>query len=301
MPESSLHEPLLRWYDAHRRVLPWRRATVSGWEVMVSEVMLQQTPVTRVLPAYEAWLARWPAPGALAADSPGEAVRMWGRLGYPRRALRLHAAATTIEARHGGVVPSAYDDLRALPGIGDYTAAAISAFAYRRRHLVLDTNIRRVLSRALAAEEFPPRHLTRPERERATSVLPDDPETSARWNVAVMELGALVCSARTPRCGHCPLKQQCCWLTAGRPAHDGPPRRGQPYAGTDRQCRGRILAALREAEGPVSTATVDATWSDPEQRERALTSLLDDGLVVRVGQDAFALPFGRQQARVERP
>lgn len=290
MPESSLHEPLLRWYDGHRRLLPWRDPTASGWEVMVSEVMLQQTPVTRVLPAYEAWLTRWPVPGALAADTPGEAVRMWGRLGYPRRALRLHAAATTIEALHDGVVPSAYEELRALPGIGDYTAAAISAFAYRRRHLVLDTNIRRVLSRALAAEEYPPGHLTRRERERAASVLPDDPETSARWNVAVMELGALVCSARTPRCGHCPLKEQCSWLIAGRPAHDGPPRRGQAYAGTDRQCRGRILAALREAEGPISTATVDATWNDPEQRERALASLLDDGLVVRVGQGAFALP-----------
>ncbi|MGH3508198.1 MAG: A/G-specific adenine glycosylase [Nocardioidaceae bacterium] len=290
MPESSLLAPLLRWYDDHKRVLPWREPTVGGWEVMVSEVMLQQTPVARVLPAYEAWIARWPTPAGLAADTPGDAVRMWGRLGYPRRALRLHAAATTIDAVHDGVVPSAYDELRALPGIGDYTAAAVSAFAYRQRQLVLDTNVRRVLSRVLTAQEYPSTHLTRGERERAASVLPDDPEVSACWNIAVMELGALVCSARTPRCSACPLQRQCSWFAAGRPPHEGPPRRGQDYPGTDRQCRGRILSALREAEGPVPAATVDATWNDPEQRERALASLLDDGLVVRLDQGAFGLP-----------
>jgi A/G-specific adenine glycosylase len=290
MPVSSLHAPLLSWYDEHRRDLPWRHDGVDGWRVLVSEVMLQQTPVARVLPVYEAWIARWPVPGALAEETAGEAVRMWGRLGYPRRALRLHAAAVVIEADFDGVVPTAYDELRRLPGIGDYTAAAVSAFAYRQRTLVLDTNVRRVLARAVGGTELPPTHLTRAERQRAADLLPDDPETSARWSVAVMELGALVCTARDARCTRCPLAEQCAWHQAGRPPHDGPPRPVQTYAGTDRQCRGRILGLLREAEGSVTAVDIAACWSDTVQRERALTSLLDDGLVVNAGQDAFRLP-----------
>src|SRR4051812_28257272 len=141
---SDLHEPVLRWYDDHARDLPWRRPDASPGSVMVSEFMLQQTPVARVLPVHEQWLLRWPTPADLAAEPTGEAVRAWGGLGYARRALRLHAAATAIVERHGGAVPSAYDDLIALPGVGDYTAAAIASFAYGRRHVVLDTNVRRV-------------------------------------------------------------------------------------------------------------------------------------------------------------
>ena len=149
---SRLHEPVLEWYDVHQRDLPWRRPEAGPWAVMVSEYMLQQTPVARVLPAYDAWLRRWPTPVALAAEAPGEAVRMWGKLGYPRRALRLHAAATDIVARHGGAVPTDHAELLALPGVGDYTAAAIAVFGHGQRHVVLDTNVRRVLARAVAGE-----------------------------------------------------------------------------------------------------------------------------------------------------
>ncbi len=213
---SLLHEPVLRWYDAHARDLPWRRPDASPWSVMVSEFMLQQTPVARVLPVHEQWLTRWPTPADLAAEPTGEAVRAWGRLGYPRRALRLHAAAVAIVDRHDGEVPPAYDDLLALPGVGDYTAAAIATFAYGRRHVVLDTNVRRVFARAVQGVEFPPASVTMAEREVALELLPEDVPTAATWSVAVMELGALVCTAANPRCtalpGRRPLR-----LARGRP------------------------------------------------------------------------------------
>lgn len=286
---SELHEPVLAWFDANARELPWRGESATPWSVMVSEFMLQQTPVSRVLPKHAEWLERWPTPADLAADEPGEAVRAWGRLGYPRRALRLHAAATAIVERHGGEVPSSYDDLLALPGVGDYTAAAIASFAFGRRHVVLDTNVRRVLARAVSGVEFPPTSVRKAERELAASLLPDDEPTAAAWAVATMELGALVCTATNPSCSACPVSHECAWRAAGRPAYDGPPRRGQTYAGTDRQVRGRLLAVLRDAPGSVSQARLDAAWAEPVQRERALASLLADGLVVRV-DDRYALP-----------
>src|SRR5690242_8151205 len=174
---SELHEPVLRWYDEHARELPWRGEQASPWSVMVSEFMLQQTPVARVLPVHAEWLRRWPTPAALAAESTGAAIRAWGRLGYPRRALRLHAAAMVIVERHGGEVPASYDDLLALPGVGDYTAAAIASFAYGRRHVVLDTNVRRVLARWVEGVEFPGRSPTRAERDRALDLLPEDAAT----------------------------------------------------------------------------------------------------------------------------
>ncbi|HEY0890387.1 MAG TPA: A/G-specific adenine glycosylase [Nocardioides sp.] len=287
---SSLQAPVLAWYDQHQRDLPWRTATATPWSVMVSEFMLQQTPVSRVLPVHAAWLERWPTPAALAAEPTGEAVRAWGRLGYPRRALRLHAAATAIVERHDGEVPSSYDDLIALPGIGDYTAAAIATFAFGRRHVVLDTNVRRVLARTLGGVEFPARSVTRAERDLAASVLPEDEPTAATWSVAVMELGALVCTAAGPRCEDCPVATLCAWRTAGRPAYAGPPRPTQAWAGTDRQCRGRLMALLRESHGPVHRSVLDGAWEKADQRERALAGLIADGLAVQVGPDTFALP-----------
>ncbi len=287
---SDLHAPVLGWYDEHARDLPWRSPSASAWSVMVSEFMLQQTPVARVLPVHAAWLDRWPTPAALAAESTGEAVRMWGRLGYPRRALRLHAAATAIVAEHGGEVPAAYGELLALPGIGDYTAAAIASFAFGQRHVVLDTNVRRVFARAVSGVEFPPASVAREERDLAADLLPSDDATAATWAVAVMELGALVCTARDPRCDDCPVSDQCAWLAAGRPAHDGPPRRGQAWDGTDRQCRGRIMAVLRDADGPVHSSRIDAAWADAIQRERCLAGLVADRLVEVAGPSAYALP-----------
>jgi A/G-specific adenine glycosylase len=287
---SELLQPVLRWYHEHARELPWRGAGASAWSVMVSEFMLQQTPVSRVLPVHEEWLARWPTPADLAAEPAGEAVRAWGRLGYPRRALRLHAAATAIVERHGGEVPASYDDLRALPGIGDYTAAAIATFAHGRRHVVLDTNVRRVLARTLQGVELPGPSVTRAEREVALEVLPEDDATAATWSVAVMELGALVCTAAAPRCRDCPVQDLCVWRAAGHPAYDGPPRKVQTWAGTDRQCRGRLLAVLRDTDGPVHRSALDAAWSEEAQRVRCLASLVEDGLVAHAGPDTYALP-----------
>ena len=289
MPTSVAHPKILPWYADHRRVLPWREPGVGGWAVLVSEVMLQQTPVSRVLPAYGAWMQRWPTPSALASDTPGNAVRMWGRLGYPRRALRLHAAATLIDVEYEGEVPAAYDELRRLPGVGDYTAAAVAAFAYRQRAIVLDTNVRRVLARWRTGVQFPPRHVTSIERDLAGGVLPKDGEVAATWSVALMEVGALVCTANCPTCAPCPLRDTCAWRAAGYPAYDGPPRRAQSYAGTDRQCRGRILALLRESDDPVPASAVTSVWGDPTQRRRALASLLEDGLVVE-NDETLALP-----------
>ena len=287
---SGLHKPILRWYDHHARELPWRSATADAWSVMVSEFMLQQTPVARVLPVHEEWLERWPTPGALAAERPGEAVRAWGRLGYPRRALRLHAAATAISDLHGGMVPDSYADLIALPGVGDYTASAIAVFAHGKRHAVLDTNVRRVLARVASAREFPGPSVTKAERSLAESLLPPDDPTAATWSVALMELGALVCTATTPRCGECPVSELCAWRAAGHPAYDGPPRRGQAWAGTDRQCRGRLLAVAREHEGAVHRSRFDAAWRQDDQRARCLATLVADGLLAQVSPDTYALP-----------
>ena len=287
---QDLVEPILQWYDEHARDLPWRRPDASAWSVLVSELMLQQTPVVRVLPVHAAWLERWPRPADLAAEAPGEAVRAWGRLGYPRRALRLHGAAVAITEQHGGEVPASYDELLALPGVGDYTAAAVAAFAYGRRQVVLDTNVRRVLARAVSGVEFPSRSVNRAEREVAAALLPQDPPTAATWSVAVMELGAVVCSAERPRCPACPVRDGCAWQAAGAPPYDGPPRPVQGYAGTDRQCRGRLLAVLRDAPGAVEKARLDQVWDDDTQRERALVSLVADGLAVVTAEGRYALP-----------
>jgi A/G-specific adenine glycosylase len=286
---GTLDDSVLAWYADHARDLPWRGPDASAWSVLVSEVMLQQTPVARVLPVHAAWLHRWPTPADLAAEPSGEAVRAWGRLGYPRRALRLHTAATAIVERYAGDVPDSYDELLTLPGVGDYTAAAVAAFAFGRRHVVLDTNVRRVFARALAGVEFPGVSVRRAERDQAAAVLPVAAPVAAAWSVAVMELGALVCTSANPRCAECPIASQCAWLAAGSPAHDGPPRRGQGWAGTDRQCRGRLLAVLRDSVGPVHRSRLDAVWADAAQRERCLQTLVGDGLVTQAAADTFSL------------
>lgn len=290
MPASVVHEPVISWYAEWARPLPWREPGLDGWHVLVSEMMLQQTPVSRVLPVYSSWVARWPAPHALASDSVGQAVRMWGRLGYPRRALRLHAAAVMIDELHDGTVPRSYDELRALPGVGDYTAAAVAAFAYQQRTVALDTNVRRVLSRLLSGVALPPLGISAGERRLAEQVLPDDALAAATWSVAVMELGAVICTARSPRCGICPVSDQCAWRQLDYPGESSRTGRSQSYVGTDRQCRGRLLALLRGSDEPVPRQLVDAVWGDGPQRQRALRSLLDDGLVVKAGEDALALP-----------
>ena len=290
IPGADLHSPVIDWFDDNARDLPWRHPEAGAWGVLVSEFMLQQTPVSRVLPVYEQWLARWPRPADLAAEAPGEAVRAWGRLGYPRRALRLHGAAVAITERHGGDVPSDHAQLLALPGIGEYTAAAVASFAYGQRHPVLDTNVRRVLARAVTGVRYPPNATTAAERRLARALLPDDDRTAARWAAASMELGALLCTARNETCVRCPIAAQCAWRLAGKPEHDGPPRRGQTYAGTDRQVRGKLLALL-QAHAPVPQADLDRVWHEPVQRARALDGLVADGLVEPLPDGRYRLPL----------
>ncbi|MDT4936724.1 MAG: A/G-specific adenine glycosylase [Pseudonocardiales bacterium] len=278
------------WYDLAARDLPWRAPGTSPWAVLVSEIMLQQTPVVRVLPAYAAWLQRWPTPADLAADSPGDAVRMWGKLGYPRRALRLHECAAQIVARHRGAVPSDVTELESLPGIGAYTARAVAVFAFGHRHPVVDTNVRRVIGRAICGRAGAGVPSTARDLRTVEAVLPDDPRAAARTSIALMELGALVCTARTPNCTACPLESACAWLTAGRPVYEGPTVRPQRFAGTDRHVRGLILDVLRAELGPVSRAQLDATWHDAQQRDRAIDSLLADGLLVKRSDGTYTLP-----------
>lgn len=247
---SQLHTEIISWFTANARDLPWRKADCSPWGIFVSEIMLQQTPVVRVLPVWEQWMARWPDPAALAAEPSGEAVRAWGRLGYPRRALRLHAAATAMTADFGGTVPRTAAELLTLPGVGTYTAAAVASFAFGRREAVVDTNIRRVHARAVTGKALPAPALNAAEMRLAVDLLPDDDAASVAWNASVMELGALVCTARSPLCEVCPVRRHCAWVAAGRPVPDYVPK-GQSWAGTDRQVRGALMAVLRHARYPV--------------------------------------------------
>jgi A/G-specific adenine glycosylase len=276
MPD--LATPLAEWYRDNARDLPWRRPGFGAWGVLVSEFMLQQTPVNRVVPHLERWLTRWPTPTALAADAPAEAVRQWANLGYPRRALWLHRAAVEIRDRHDGVVPRDVDHLLALTGIGDYTARAVAAFAYGDRHPVVDTNTRRVLARAIdgRSQPGPP---SRHDLAAMEALLPDDIRAAAVVNAAAMELGATVCVARVPRCEACPVAAQCAWRAAGYPDTGDTRRRQARYEGSDRQARGAVLKILRDAAAhAVPLAEVVPDWPDAGQRDRAIDSLIADGL-----------------------
>ncbi len=281
-------DDVLAWFDHSARDLPWRGETRDPWAVLVSEVMLQQTPVDRVRPVFDAWVTRWPTAAALAVDPPGEAVRMWGRLGYPRRALRLHATAVAVVGRFGGVLPDTYDGLVSLPGVGDYTASAVLAFAHRRRVPVLDTNVRRVLARVTTGSQLPTTSApTKAERAAAKELLPVEPEAAAHVSEALMELGALLCRSRRPSCSECPVQDSCVWRALGSPT-SAVSRRVQPkFEGSDRQARGAILAVLREADGRVPQSQIDGIWPDAVQLQRARDSLAADGLVVFADGDVM--------------
>lgn len=286
----DLLAPLLDWYADTARALPWREPDCTPWGILVSEVMLQQTPVQRVEPVWRRWLERWPTPPDLAAEPSGAAVRAWDRLGYPRRALRLHGCAVAITREHAGQVPDTLAQLRALPGVGQYTAAAVGAFAFGLRSAVVDTNVRRVLARAVTGVALPAPTLRVAELALAEDMLPPDRAEAAAWNAAVMELGALVCTARAPDCLRCPVADQCAWRRAGSPAYAGPPRRSQAWEGTDRQCRGVLLAALRATDSAVSVDHLLELWTDPLQARRCLQGLLADGLAQQDSAGAVTLP-----------
>lgn len=281
---------VIDWYHTHRRDLPWRRDGFTAWGTLVSEFMLQQTPVSRVLPHLEEWLSRWPTPADLASVPSGEAVRAWRSLGYPRRALWLHACAVAITEQHDGVVPDDVDALLALPGIGDYTARAVAVFAYGERHPVVDTNIRRVIARAVEGRGEPGPPSARRDLAAMDALLPTDRAEAAAFNAGMMELGALVCVARSPRCDDCPLRDLCAWRLDGYPVYDGPRKPVQKkYEGSDRQVRGLLLAELRASHLPVTPAELEGVWADAGQRARALDGLLRDGLAVAV-PGGFTLP-----------
>jgi A/G-specific adenine glycosylase len=288
---TAAGEAIVDWYATAARDLPWRRPGIGAWAVLVSEVMLQQTPVARVEPVWREWLDRWPTPADLAAATPADVIRAWGKLGYPRRALRLREAAAAIVDRHAGVVPDDVPALEALPGVGTYTARAVACFGYGQPHPVVDTNVRRVVARLLHGR-------AEAGNARATDLIdiveltPAEPDRATRFSVAAMELGALICVARTPRCGVCPVRNRCAWRMAGSPAHDGPPRRVQTFTGTDRQVRGRLLDVLRAAPDLVDAAALEPAWDDAVQRSRCLDSLLSDGLVEQTADGLFRLPRG---------
>ena len=277
------------WFAVNARDLPWRRGDGGPWGVLVSEVMLQQTPVVRVLPAWHVWMARWPTPSRLAAEPVAEAIRAWDRLGYPRRAMRLHACATAIATTHGGAVPDDVPTLLSLPGIGTYTAHAVATFAYRQRHPVVDTNVRRVVARAARGMSDAGAVTTAADLRATERLLPQDAELAAQASAAFMEIGAVLCTARAPRCGECPLRTMCAWRALGVALPATPSRRRQSYEGTERQIRGALLATLRGSQHPVTRARLDMSWPDADRRERALVSLLTDGLVTEIADGVFAL------------
>ena len=254
--------------------------------------MLQQTPVARVIPRLTEWLARWPTPADLAAVPPGDAVRAWGRLGYPRRALRLHGAAVAIAQRHGNRVPSDVDELLELPGVGPYTARAVAAFAYGVRTPVVDGNVRRVLARAIDGRAEPGPARTRRDLEVMDAILPAPPERARLTNAGAMELGQTVCVARSPRCDECPLSGLCAWRAAGYPDYEGvrAPRQKR-YEGSDRQVRGLVLRELRAADIPVPDDAIATLWPDAAQLHRALGGLLRDGLVTGDADEGYTLPL----------
>ena len=292
MNATAIPPAISAWFEENARDLPWRREGFSAWGTLVSEFMLQQTPVTRVIPRLTEWLERWPTPADLAAVPPGEAVRAWASLGYPRRALWLHAAAVQITERHGGIVPEDVDELLALTGIGDYTARAVAAFAYGHRHPVVDTNTRRVIARAVTGqgEPGPP---SRRDLDAMAALLPDEPVAAAVFNAAIMELGAIVCTSRSPRCEVCPVRDACAWRAAGYPEYAGPKKAVQKkFEGSDRQVRGLIMAELRATHHPVTAAEIEALWADAGQRDRALAGLVADGLAVPVEPGLYALSQG---------
>ncbi|BBZ11776.1 HhH-GPD family protein [Mycobacterium branderi] len=287
-PMNVSPEDLLSWYERSRRDLPWRDPGVSPWQILVSEFMLQQTPVARVLPIWTEWVARWPTPSATAAASAADVLRAWGKLGYPRRAKRLHECATVIARDYDDVVPDDVDTLMTLPGVGSYTARAVACFAYRQPVPVVDTNVRRVMARAVHGRADAGTPSAVRDHADVTALLPEN-GVAHQFSAALMELGATVCTARTPRCGLCPVSR-CRWRQAGYPPADGPARRPQTYAGTDRQVRGRLLDVLRDNTSPVTRAQLDVAWlTDTEQRDRALDSLLADGLVTRMPDGRYAL------------
>ncbi len=285
----GIQDALIAWYSSNARDLPWRKNRVTAYQILVSEIMLQQTPAARVAPQWQAWIKRWPTAAHLAKASSADVIRQWDRLGYPNRALRLHETAKLITRSHAGRLPQQYEDLISLPGIGDYTANAILAFAFNKRSVVLDTNIRRVIERVWNGNERPSNSPSAVEREFAEALVPLDDKQAAAWSIAVMEFGALVCTARNPQCDACPIASSCAWRAADYPASTLV-RKSQKFEGTDRQVRGKIMAELKSATTSKTRDSLSHVAKDRSQFDRAMLSLIDDGLIEVTANGRVRLP-----------
>lgn len=293
---------LAAWWELNARDLPWRFGRTTPWGVLVSEVMSQQTQMSRVVPYWESWMAVWPDAAALAKASTAEVITAWGRLGYPRRALRLQECARVVAEDYANELPHTYEELVALPGVGDYTASAVLSFAFGERITVIDTNVRRVLSRVFLGVESRGGAASRAERELAGRVLPEESWdqrgpglSSVIWNQSVMELGATVCTAKAPQCGDCPLRDDCAFLSAGLPGlGERRTRPRQRFHGTDRQVRGIVLNALRQsaaqAAGAVPRSQIERLWPDHVQLDACIASLDEDGLLDMLPDGSLCLP-----------
>lgn len=327
---------LAAWWEANARDLPWRFGRATPWGVLVSEVMSQQTQMSRVVPYWTTWMGRWPDARSLAAAPKADVITAWGRLGYPRRALRLQECARAVADDYADELPHDYDALVALPGIGDYTASAVMSFAFGERIAVIDTNIRRVLSRVFLGAESRGGAASPVERALANRVLPYDgfadmtdvvirgsgavedagdagdakgmndkarsgrrPHARRRerpsvvWNQSLMELGAVVCTAKSPLCEACPIADNCAFLKAGRPGlGERRTRPRQRFQGTDRQVRGMVLEALRAlpANAVLARDEVAGLWKDHVQLDACIASLDDDGLVEMLSDGSLRLP-----------
>lgn len=311
MPDrAALVAETAAWFEVHARDLPWRRPGTTPWGVVLSEVLSQQTQIARVVPKWHEFLERWPTPAAMAASTDAEVLRAWDRLGYPRRALALRRCAIAIVERHGGRVPSDRDALRALPGIGAYTSAAIAAFGFGVPEPVVDTNVRRVLARAVHGRAIAVAPNERRDEAEMRALLPRDSKLAVRFDAAAMELGALVCTSRAPQCSVCPIARRCAWLAAGSPNDATPPRRSAPaYRGSDRQLRGEVLRRLRDhaslgrdelVEALVRLIGEGATGNAATRAERILTALVAEGFVAEHADGMLALA-GEHPAQASPP
>lgn len=278
---DAFRQAIDHWADGLRD-LPWRQ-TRDPWAILVAETMLQQTQVARVIPKWESFLSRWPTPAGVADASVADVIAAWHGLGYNRRAVNLHAAAVAVVADHDGRVPATLDDLLALPGVGPYTARAVAVFAFEQTEAVVDSNVARVLARAVVG---------RPLTQRTLQEMADDlvsPSSPWRHNQSIMEIGALVCTKRAPRCGPCVLQELCVWRQSNGsvPLDDpavataGVANRQSTFEGSDRQGRGRLVAALRR--GPVAEVTVAdlVGWDNADRVETMVAGLVEDCLVAR--------------------
>ncbi|CAB5239391.1 unannotated protein [freshwater metagenome] len=281
---SVIEKEITSWFQKNKRDLPWRNT--HPWGVLVSEIMLQQTPVNRVLPIWQQWMDTWPTPKDLASASPAQVITAWGRLGYPRRALRLRECAQVISTEYRNKVPDNEMQLKSLPGIGDYTAAAIMAFAFEERSLVLDINIRRLFSRMYDGVESPTSAPNKNERAIRAEILPS--KNAHVWAAATMELGALVCTSQKPKCEVCPVANKCRWRSLNYPK-SAAPKKTQSWNGTDRQCRGTIVQALRE-NASLTENEILKLWALEEQVRKALATLIADGLIAQSGRKRYSLP-----------